>query len=689
MDKLNILLWYRSSKLGESGKKIIEFEKKVVSYIEKDINANGGIGGLGVDIDFIDIPHIAAGHDKEAMEFYKNVVNSKNYSFIRAPGAFGGVAEVKKKYLEEMKSSTSIIFSDFFAAPLLNLSEHNIIDMRSNLFTDADISYSNRARINKELLEKSGRTFFIANFSAGSKYWDEEEELKKAEIFLFDIDKELHKDNKKLELDLANFFDSFEASKSDIVHLGGVPVYLIQSILNCIQKYNNEILIYTRPAGVGEAYLNYQEIYHPIILIEDANFDIYLSMESMIETIGVDLSIKEKQMCNQRFSQFEIPLLVKKVTDRDKIIFDSQEDMVKKVINSINQTDGKKDIYMGISRDYSFSENKNNTKSGALVELSLPSQDQSNPIKTLHKNQISIVDGKEIINSVITFNIDVERITNVSIEDGTFGAEFYIDITSKNEEPLNSIRFNNLSSLNPKHEVRKIEQRKSDELFSARYIITSNFDFNPIADNYPFDEQFIYISISGTDQNSQIQPVPEQYLDNEFKCDGWSIIYSKSGINRKKNWIALNSNLNKSPKINEEIRLGWELKRQNSMTLLKIGIPLFFLYVLVYYTLFLGVEESGTALGYLTTAFLSSIALYFSTERPQPLSMTTIDVVFAFFYIISGISLLMIVFSQFFVDLYAFLIYPLRAILPLSILGLGLFIRNRLSSKKFNPSITK
>ena len=147
--------------------------------------------------------------------------------------------------------------------------------------------------------------------------------------------------------------------------------------------------------------------------------------------------------------------------------------------------------------------------------------------------------------------------------------------------------------------------------------------------------------------------------------------------------------ITKTPKINEEIRLGWELKRQNSMTLLKIGIPLFFLYVLVYYTLFLGVDESGTALGYLTTAFLSSIALYFSTERPRPLSMTTIDVVFAFFYIISGISLLMIVFSQFFVDLYGLLIYPLRVILPASILGLGLFIKNRLTSKHFKPSITK
>ena len=73
----------------------------------------------------------------------------------------------------------------------------------------------------------------------------------------------------------------------------------------------------------------------------------------------------KKNRCVINVFQFEIPLIVKKVTDRDKIVFDSQEDMVKKVVNSINQTDGKNDIYMGISRDYAFNENKNNIKSGA------------------------------------------------------------------------------------------------------------------------------------------------------------------------------------------------------------------------------------------------------------------------------------------------------------------------------------
>ena len=143
------------------------------------------------------------------------------------------------------------------------------------------------------------------------------------------------------------------------------------------------------------------------------------------------------------------------------------------------------------------------------------------------------------------------------------------------------------------------------------------------------------------------------------------------------------------PKINEEIRLGWELQRVNSMTLFKIGIPMMFLYTLVNYTVYLPSSESGTALGYLTTAFLSSIALYFSTERPQPLSMSTIDVIFAFFYIISGISLLMIIFAEFNPGLYEFFIYPLRIFLPISIISLGIFIKSRIASSKFKPSITQ
>ncbi len=686
MEKINFLLWYASSKLGDSANKVIDFERKVVSFIEHDINSKGGIGGIPIHIDFVDIPHELPGHDENAWHFYKGLLDSKNYSFVRAPGAFGGLSKYKLGYLESIKSDRTIIFSDTLIPPEINLINSNIIDMRSNAFTDPDKSFSDKVKTNLNLLSKN-KCFYIANFGESSPVLAQEQDLMEQKIYLFNIDKDLHKSQRKLHDDLTNYFKLHDANADDLINIGLVPIDLKQKIINSIQDINKDIKMLT--GSGGSAFIDYKEIQHPILLRDDSNFDIYLSMESLIEQLDVNLSLKEKQICNQRFIQFEIPLLIKKISDRDGISFSSQEGLIEDVNLSLNKTDGKHDVYMGISKDLSFKDNKNNIKTAALVELALPSTEKSSAVKTLYKDQLCIVDGVEKINSVISFNIDIERITNVSIEDGIFGAEFYLDITSQNEDPINSIKFNNLSFLNPKHEVRRIEHKHIDNLYSGRYIVTSNFDFNPIADNYPFDEQFIYIAITGTDEDSQVQPVPEQYLDNEFKIDGWSLIYAKCGINRKKNWIALNSNLEKTSKINEEVRLGWELKRENSMTLLKIGIPLFFLYILLYYTLFVPVDQVETAFNNINLAFLSSIALYFSTERPQPLKMTTIDVVFAFFYIMAGISLISIVFIEFYPQHYDSLIKPLRFLLPASIIALGVFIKRRLSSKKYKPSITK
>ena len=303
---------------------------------------------------------------------------------------------------------------------------------------------------------------------------------------------------------------------------------------------------------------------------------------------------------------------------------------------------------MGVSKDLAFKNNLNIIKTSALVRLASPiNKSSSSPVKTLYKNQLSVIDGAQKISDVISFNIDIQRITNISIEEGTFGAELYLDVIGPYIDPISSIKFNNLSSINPKYESKEIESIEGKGVHSSRYLITANFDFKAIGSNYPFDTQFIYISLSAINNSLILQPVPEQYLDKEFDIDGWYLKDAKCGINRKKSWVALSQNLAPVPKINEEIRLGWELQRVNSMTLFKIGIPMMFLYTLVNYTVYLPSSESGTALGYLTTAFLSSIALYFSTERPQPLSMSTIDVIFAFFYIISGISLLMIIFAEF------------------------------------------
>jgi hypothetical protein len=192
-----------------------------------------------------------------------------------------------------------------------------------------------------------------------------------------------------------------------------------------------------------------------------------------------------------------------------------------------------------------------------------------------------------------------------------------------------------------------------------------------------------------TIKHGMLQPIPEELIDTNFDLNGWEIINVQSGILRSKNYLSKSSTLKRIAKVEEEVRVGWLIKRSSSMTVLKIGIPLFFLTLLVYYTLFLPIDELADAMAYLTTAFLSGIALYFSTERPQPLVMTTIDHIFAFFYFVTGGSMILVIFAKFLPDIYNFLIMPLRYLVPLSLIGFLLYLFRRVKTKKFKPNLLK
>lgn len=680
---IKFLLHYSSDKSDQAS---IDLGIRVSEYIEKKINTDGGIGNRPIKIYYENIPHIKAGADDNAQEHYEKLLKSNEFIFARCPGQFAGIGEKKKNNIKRVSSGNTLLFNMDALPSDIDLRELNLIDLNSNAFTDPGKSFVDKLNDLRALTGKE-KVYHIANMGPSSPIYKNKTEFEKDNIYLFTVyDKKLNENPEKLKKEIKGFLS--DSTSSDLINLGALPVSLKPKLFDFIKNFDENRFITLRTDSRSK--LNYSNITNTILGKDDANYDIYLSMEAFLENVGGDYSDSVMEKFNIGFSQFEIPLVIKYISDKNDLQYKDSGSFVYEIAECLNKINGHNDILLGISKDFAFNDNKNILQKSALVRLSPPNDKSSeSPIKTLFKNQLSIIDGKQKISNVISFNIDVQRITNISIESGTFGAELYLDIIAPSNNPITTIQFNNLSSAHPKYDVKELEAKKNLNSYSSRYLITANFDFKALGSNYPFDHQFLYISLSSTDNSLIIQPVPQQYLDKEFNVDGWNLVNAKCGINRKKSWVALSENLTRIPKINEEVRVGWELKRANSMTLLKIGIPLSFLFILVYYTLFQPANESSSALSYLTTAFLSSIALYFSTERPQPLSMTTIDVIFAFFYIISGSSLLMIIFSEFNTNLYTYLIYPLRIALPISLIGLGLFIKSRLSSSKYKPSITK
>ncbi len=121
------------------------------------------------------------------------------------------------------------------------------------------------------------------------------------------------------------------------------------------------------------------------------------------------------------------------------------------------------------------------------------------------------------------------------------------------------------------------------------------------------------------------------------------------------------------------------------MTMLKISIPLAFLWMLVLYGLFLPIENLDRSVAVITTSFLSGIALYFSTERPQPLRMTVIDFVFAFFYLTVGVASMAVFTLNFFPDIYNEFMGFVKYSLPVTLIFGVIFLKRRINSKHFQP----
>ena len=156
----------------------------------------------------------------------------------------------------------------------------------------------------------------------------------------------------------------------------------------------------------------------------------------------------------------------------------------------------------------------------------------------------------------------------------------------------------------------------------------------------------------------------------------------------RKERIHENVDLEMGVELIEDIRIGWTVARDNSITMAKIAFPILFLFFLNFYTTFLPFKESNLALGILTTTFLAGIALYFSTEKPQPLKLTTIDLIFIYYYFQVGITALVIGSAALINEIiFNYFALGLQLLLPISI-GLAAFqLYKRICSVRLRPRI--
>jgi len=644
---------------------LINLLKKSLKVIDDDINENNGLAGFKIKT------HLLIANSTSERNRILPLYLKKNPSikFVDGNSSLRELLDIKKIIFLQTNTTNSCDDNVFMISRVSNESKINQIKFFISTF------------------KKLKKVYFFHDNKRLKKYENSLSESLNKKFHSFDFSNFKDEDNIVKQVDL--FLKSF--SKNDILILD-VGNRVTRHIFKFLNKYPDKIglvlLVFISLEG------KYTKFNFPLVEIKSNQvISASLQLRQILKKTNVPISERQLELFLISSFRLDYPLLFKEASNKIISTPTSIEQLLNGIISGLKSIDGDKDIFVGPRNIYAFKNNKNIFKDNFSFVFPESMFDGKNFHKVFYRTQFVPRNNEILKLDINTINFDIIRITNVNIAEGTWSCEFKVNVTTRHKNPIDFIIFNNLSMINREYETKLINSKssRSGDSMSYEYYIVANFDFEAKSDNYPFDWQHLYISysISNEKKYGHIQPVPEQLLDKKFKLEGWKLKSSISGIKRTKLITFEDYGLIQKASVKEEARVGWTLVRANYITITKIVIPLTFLMFLNYYVLFFTYETALRQIGILTTTFLSGIALYFSAERPQPLRLTTIDLIFIWYYIQSGIIIVTSAISyklgenKFYESMYL-----LKFIAPIGLIALIVFLFFRIKAIRLRPNIS-
>ena len=667
----NSLVWYSSLAIGdEKNSYVADFLNRSCELLNEEINEE--IKEKKLPINFkIDFLHIPKGEEgvgllNNKLTSYTNPVFTNGHSIPKYNPSI--VENIKdKSFFYFPQNVTNANYDNFEERVKKRIFKVGRSDQPAKLaFIDNEIKKHSSSqvyflhqelRLSEKMLSNHSEDKNFTNFSF--KDFDETTAEEKVKNILKDLKPD---DLIVLDLNLSRFKYVFNYLINN--NLQNKVISTFGSIENRFEKISFNLIQLVGNHGI------------PSVSIEDLMSKIY----------GGNVTPTDKALLLDSTFRLEIPILAFQTLKKciNSGLTNIEDQNILEILSSFNNDS---DVFVGKRIQYGFNQsNENILKENYAYTFPNSLQNEKFKIpKILHPTQFSTVNGKITKFNTIYNYIDVLRITNIDIKEKTWTAEFYLDLVSQSDNPLDQVIFNNLSSTNDKFTSKEIWRRKDDDDYNTvRYYIVANFDFLAIADNYPFDWQSVYISMTLKDNSKHIlQPIPLELVDDEFDINEWHIENAFSGIKYKKNFLYKDTDLKKTVTVSSENRLGWTLRRKNTATLFKIGIPMFFLTFLVYYSVFLNFDRAGESIGILTTTFLSAIALYFSVEKPEPKKLTIIDIIFIWFYIVNGFTITAFSLSSLITEkIHYYTSGFLKFIIPLSLVSIAIYLYKRVQNNR-------
>ncbi len=294
-------------------------------------------------------------------------------------------------------------------------------------------------------------------------------------------------------------------------------------------------------------------------------------------------------------------------------------------------------MHHGWWQDWSFTPQRASAADTLIIERAPGSTDI-----VLAPAQYVRVAGQLEARPVVYISLDLISIARIDTNDRSFDAEFYLSFRSGAKDiDIESIEFTNAYRAQTGRDKlvswRQIHGGQESSSFPSGiklYRVSGKFNFEPELGRYPFDTQRLSISFqpSSAARPFLIQPPSARSVTAPFTIDGWA---AREGyVGSDQDIIPTLDNLVSTKRLVPFYKFNytWVVTRNATDYYLRVVVPLGFILLVTYFSVFLGFQRFDSIIAIQVTALLSAIALYLALPKVDSDQATLSDKVFMITY---------------------------------------------------------
>lgn len=254
------------------------------------------------------------------------------------------------------------------------------------------------------------------------------------------------------------------------------------------------------------------------------------------------------------------------------------------------------------------------------------------------------------LRKIETLYLDVDLVRAHHVEDNekTFFAELYVSMRNGTANTIEAIDFMN-AYVDPRTNGRQVSIEQLHDGGPSNvyppgmmvYKISGRFVFEPDLSSYPYDTQRFSIDIQPKrgDAPFIVQPPPPHLRDRTVLTDGWE--QKAQYVGYDEDFIPLVDAYTHEPSVVPFYKASfvWLMKRETTDYYLRVVVPLAFILVVAYLSIFIPIANFEAIVTIQVTALLSAVALYLALPQLDSDTATVSDRIFVFNYMMVSVMI--------------------------------------------------